>query len=49
MLSYFGGRVMPIAFYPILGIAAVAICVGIGLLIGSRVPARAGERTPNAS
>jgi len=48
MLSYFIGQVRPIAFYPILGAGTVAICVGIGLLIGSRVLAE-GERTRKPS
>jgi hypothetical protein len=46
LLSFFVSRVAPIALYPILGGGVVAICIGAGLLIGSRVltEARAGER-----
>lgn len=48
ILSYFVSQVVPMAFYPILGAGVVAICVGIGLLIGSRVLAGAREKSRNA-
>jgi len=44
LLSFFVARVLPIAFYPTLGAGAFVICVGIGLLIGSRALAEAQER-----
>jgi hypothetical protein len=34
----------PIAFYPIFGLGLVAICVGVGLRIGSKVLTEARER-----
>lgn len=46
LLSFFISRIAPIALYPILGVGVVAICVGMGLLIGSGVLAAARERTP---
>jgi hypothetical protein len=36
--------VSPMAFYPMFGVGLVAICVGIGLRIGSKVLAEARER-----
>jgi hypothetical protein len=38
-------RVLPIAFYPMLGLGVLAIFVGIGLEIGAGVLARAAGRT----
>jgi hypothetical protein len=43
-LSWFVGTVMPAAVYPILGVGVLAICVGIGLLIGSKTLAQVQER-----
>ena len=37
VLSFLVDRLAPQAFYPVLGVAVVAICVGIGLLICARV------------
>jgi hypothetical protein len=50
-LSWFIGKVHPAAIYPLLGLGVLAICVGVGLLIGGRVVARAAERrgTPSAT
>jgi hypothetical protein len=39
-LAAFVARVLPGALYPIMGAGALAICVGIGLLISARVMAR---------
>jgi hypothetical protein len=44
LLSYFIGRLAPVALYPVMGSGAVVICVGIGLLIGAKVVAGARER-----
>ncbi len=44
MLAFFVSQVRPIAFFPILGGGVVAICVGIGLIIGAKVLAEARER-----
>jgi hypothetical protein len=38
-----------VAFYPILGLAVLAVCVGVGLLIGAQVVARASEREHTGS
>jgi hypothetical protein len=37
VLSFLVDRFVPQGFYPVLGVAVVAICVGIGLLICARV------------
>jgi len=37
VLSFFVDRFAPGGFYPVLGAAVVAICVGVGLLICARV------------
>jgi hypothetical protein len=37
VLSFLVDRFAPKGFYPVLGVAVVAICVGIGLLICARV------------
>ena len=42
-LAFFISRVAPIAFYPILGGGTLAVCVGIGLLIGARMVAQANQ------
>jgi hypothetical protein len=46
VLALFMVGVSPIAFYPIFGVGLLAVCVGIGLRIASKVlaEARAGER-----
>jgi hypothetical protein len=51
LLSYFVGKVAPIAFYPILGGGVLVICVGLGLLAGAKVldGARERERSRNAA
>jgi hypothetical protein len=43
-LCFFISKLAPIAEYPILGVAAVTICVGVGLLVGAKVVADARER-----
>jgi hypothetical protein len=43
LLAFFVGRVFPIAFYPTLGAGVLAICIGVGLLIGARTLARARD------
>jgi hypothetical protein len=49
LLSFFIGRVFPIAIYPTLGAGVLVICIGVGLLIGARVLARArDEQSRNA-
>jgi hypothetical protein len=48
-VSYLVGTVFPVAFYPILGLAVLAVCVGVGLLIGAQVVARASEREHTGS
>jgi len=49
LLAFLVGRVFPIAFYPTLGGGALVICIGVGLLIGARVLARArDEQSRNA-
>jgi Domain of unknown function (DUF6249) len=49
LLSFFVGRVFPIAFYPTLGAGVLVICVGVGLLIGARALAQArDEKSRNA-
>src|SRR5262249_15019084 len=40
LLSFFISRVAPSAFYPILGVGVVAICVGAGLLVCAGVVER---------
>jgi Domain of unknown function (DUF6249) len=51
LLSFFVSRVHPDALYPILGAGVLAICVGIGLLIGAKalVEARERESSRNAA
>jgi len=44
LLSFFINPIEPRAFYPILGIGTLAVCVGIGLLVGARALAVAQER-----
>jgi len=44
LLALFMVGVSPMAFYPIFGAGLVAICVGIGLRIASKVLAEARER-----
>lgn len=44
LLSFFLWQVAPIALYPTLGVGVVAICVGVGLLIGSKTLAEAHAR-----
>jgi Domain of unknown function (DUF6249) len=40
MLGYFIGLVEAIAFYPVLGLGLVAVCVGVGLMIAAGVVER---------
>jgi hypothetical protein len=44
VLSFFVSRVAPVALCPLLGAGALAVCVGVGLLVGSKAVARARER-----
>ncbi len=44
LLSFFVAQVAPVAFYPVLGAAVVAICVGVGLMVAARVVERQGQR-----
>jgi hypothetical protein len=44
VMSYFISRIAPVALYPILGSGIVVICIGVGLIIGSKVVADAQER-----
>jgi hypothetical protein len=37
LLSFFINPVVPSAFYPLIGVGVVAVCVGVGLLICARV------------
>jgi Domain of unknown function (DUF6249) len=37
LLSLFIRQVAPVAFYPIMGAGAVAVCIGVGLLIAAKV------------
>jgi hypothetical protein len=49
LLSFFIGRVFPIALYPTLGGGVLVICIGVGLLIGAGMLARArDEQSRNA-
>ncbi len=48
-LSVWIGALYPQAVKPALGVAVLAICVGIGLLLGARVVARAQARERTAS
>ena len=43
ILSYLLGRVATDAFYPVLGVGLVAVCVGVGLLISAGVAERHGR------
>lgn len=43
-MAYFISRIAPVALYPILGSGIITICVGVGLIIGSKVLADARER-----
>lgn len=50
LLSFFVGRVFPIAFYPTLGGGVLVICIGVGLFIGAGMLARArDEQSRNAA
>jgi hypothetical protein len=44
LMSYFVGRFAPAALYPMMAGGVVAICVGIGLIIGAKAVADARER-----
>jgi len=48
-LSVWLGAIYPSAVNPALGVAVLAICVGIGLLLGARVVANAQARERTAS
>jgi len=43
-LAYFVSNVAPKAFFPILGVGVLAICIGFGLLVGAFVLTQARER-----
>ncbi len=43
ILSYLLGRIATDAFYPVLGVGLVAVCVGVGLLISAGVAERHGR------
>jgi hypothetical protein len=45
LLSFFVGKVAPIALYPILGGGVVVVCVGLGLLVASGAMKRSGAFT----
>jgi hypothetical protein len=47
LLAYFISQIASKALYPILGVGVLAICVGIGLLIGAKVLVQARERPRN--
>jgi Domain of unknown function (DUF6249) len=47
-LAYCLSLAFPNALYPVIGAGALAICVGIGLLIGARAVARAQAGHPPA-
>lgn len=44
ILAFLLAQLVPVAFYPLLGAAAVATCTGVGLLISARVAERQGDR-----
>jgi hypothetical protein len=44
LLACFMAGVAPVSFYPIFGVGLLAICVGVGLRIGSKVLTEARER-----
>jgi uncharacterized protein DUF6249 len=44
LMSFFIGRLAPLALYPILAGGTIVVCVGIGLLIGAKATADARER-----
>ena len=50
LLSFFVGRVWPVALYPTLGAGVLVICVGVGLIIGGKslAASRERERSRNA-
>jgi hypothetical protein len=43
-MSYFVSRLVPVALYPMMAGGVVAVCVGIGLIIGAKAIADARER-----
>jgi hypothetical protein len=43
-LAFFISKLAPIALYPILGAAALTVCVGVGLLLGAKAVADARLR-----
>jgi hypothetical protein len=49
LFSFFISRIVPVAFYPILGGGVLVLCVGAGLLVGANVlaAARDSERSRN--
>ena len=42
LLSFFVGKVAPVALYPILGGGVVVVCVGLGLIAAARTMKRSG-------
>jgi Domain of unknown function (DUF6249) len=44
ILAFFLAQLVPVAFYPVLGGAALVVCTGVGLLISARVEERQGKR-----
>jgi hypothetical protein len=50
-VAWLVGQAFPVVIYPVLGLGILAVCVGIGLLIGAGIVARAGQSggAPSAS
>jgi len=44
ILAFLLAQLVPVAFYPVLGAAAVATCTGVGLLISARVAESQGTQ-----
>ncbi len=51
LASLWVGLQFPVAKYPILGLGAIAVCVGVGLLVATRALARYAprERSPDST
>jgi hypothetical protein len=44
LMSYFVSRLVPVAFYPMLAAGTIAICVGVGLIVGAKALSDARDR-----
>jgi hypothetical protein len=44
LMSFFVSRLVPSALYPMMAAGIVAVCVGVGLIIGAKAMADARER-----